>query len=58
MESSNCKADLENKKITFFSTESAAPSDMHDPDKNYFSAKLQETDSPYFSFENFKIFAR
>ena len=58
MECSNCKADFENKKTTFFSTESAAPCGMHDPEKNYFSAKLQEIDSPYFSFENFKIFLR
>ena len=28
---------------------------MHDSDENYFNDKLQETDSPYFSFENFQI---
>ena len=42
----------------FFSTKSVAPCDMNDPDKDYFNDKLQEIDSPYFSFENFKIFSR
>ena len=31
---------------------------MNDPDKNYFHDKLQEIDSPYFPFENFKIFSK
>ena len=58
IEGSNSKADFEDKKNTFFSTESVAPCDMNDPDNNYFNDKLQEIDSPYFSFENFKIFSR
>ena len=58
VEGSNSKADFEDKKITFFLTESVAPCDMNDPDNNYFNDKLQEIDSPYFSFENFKIFSR
>ena len=55
IEGSNSKADFEDKKNTFFSTESVAPCDMNDPDNNYFNDKLQEIDSPYVSFENFKI---
>ena len=31
---------------------------MNDPDKNYFHDKLQEIDSPYFPFENLKIFSK
>ena len=31
---------------------------MNDPDQNYFNDKFQETDSPYFSFQNFNIFLR
>ena len=31
---------------------------MNEPDKNYFHDKLQEIDSPYFPFENFKIFSK
>ena len=31
---------------------------MNDPDKDYFHDKLQEIDSPYFPFENFKIFSK
>ena len=31
---------------------------MNDPDKSCFNDKLQEIDSPYFSFENFKMFSR
>ena len=56
MKCSNSKADFENKKTTFSSTESVASYDMNNPDKNYFNDKLQEIDSPYFSFENLKIF--
>ena len=41
-----------------FPTESIATCVMNDLDKNYFNDKLQEIDSPYFSFENFKIFSR
>ena len=58
MEGSNSKADFEDKKTTFFSNESVASCDMNDPDKNYFNDKLQEIDSPCFSFENFKVFSR
>ena len=58
MEGSNSKADFEDKKTTFFSTELVAPCDMNDPDKNYFNDKLQEIDSPYFSFDSFKIFLK
>ena len=58
MKGSNSKADFEDKRTTFFSTESVEPCDMNDLDKNYFNDKLQEIDSPYFSFENFKIFSR
>ena len=58
MEGSNSKGNFEDKKTTFFSTESVTPCNMNDPDKNYFNDKLQETDFPYFSFENFKIFSR
>ena len=58
MEGSNSKADFEDKRTTFFSTESVAPCDMNDLDKNYFNDKLEEIDSPYFSFGNFKIFSR
>ena len=58
MEGSDSKADFEDKKTTFFSTESVAPCDMNDPDKNYFNDKFQEIDSQYFSFQNFKIFSR
>ena len=57
MEGSNSKADFEDKRKTFFSTESVEPCDMNDLDKNYFNDKLQEIYSPYFSFENFKIFS-
>ena len=56
MEGSNSKANFEGKKTTSFSTESVTPCNMSDPDKNYFNDKLQETDFPYFSFENFRIF--
>ena len=55
IEGSNSKADFEDKKNTFFSTESVAPCDMNDPDNNYFNDKLQEIDSPYVSFQNLKI---
>ena len=58
MEGSNSKADFEEKISLFFSTDSVAPCDMNDPDKNYFNDKLQEIDFPYFSFQNFKIFSR
>ena len=58
IEGSNSKADSEDKKTTFSSTESIVLCDMHKSDKNYFNDKLQEIDSPYFSFENFKIFSR
>ena len=58
MEGSNSKANFEDKKTTFCSTESVTSCNMNDPDKNYFNDKLQETDFPYFSFENFKIFSR
>ena len=47
MERWNSKTDFEEKNIT--------PCGMHDSDENYFNDKLQETDSPYFSFENFQI---
>ena len=56
MEGTNSSTDFKDKKTTFFSTESVASGDMNDPDKNYFNDKLQEIDSPYFSYENFKIF--
>ena len=42
MEGSNSKSDFEDKKTTFFSTQSVAPFDMNDPDKIYFSDELQE----------------
>ena len=42
MEGSNSKPDFEDKKTTFFSTESVAPYDMNDPGKNYFNDKLQD----------------
>ena len=58
IEGSNSKANSEDKKTTFSSTESIVLCDMHKSDKNYFNDKLQEIDSPYFSFENFKIFSR
>ena len=58
MEGSNNQTDFQDKETTFFSFESVAPCDMNNPDKNYFSDKLREIDSPYFSFENFKIFSR
>ena len=58
IEGSNTKADSEDKKTTFSSTESVVLCDMNKSDKNYFNDKLQEIDSPYFSFENFKIFLR
>ena len=45
MEGSNNKADLEDKKTIFLSTESVAPCDMNDPKKNC-NDKLQEIDSP------------
>ena len=32
--------------------------DWNNPDKNYFDDKLQEIDSPYFSFESFRISLR
>ena len=58
MEGWNSKADFEGKKSTFLSTELVATCDMNDSENNYFNDKLQEIDSPYFLFENFKIFSR
>ena len=58
MEGTNSKTDFEDQKTTFFSTESVSSGDMNDPDKNFFNDKLQEIDSPYFSFENFKVFSK
>ena len=43
----------ENFESNFFSFESVLSSDKTDPDKNFFNDKLQQTDSPYFSVENF-----
>ena len=40
MEGSNSKGNFEDKKTTFFSTESVTPCNMNDPDKNYFNDKL------------------
>ena len=37
----------------FFSFESVLSSAKTDPDKNFSNDKLQQTDSPYFSVENF-----
>ena len=54
MEGSNSKADFEDKKTTFFSSDSVSPCDMNDLDKNHCNDKLQEIDSPYFSFDHFK----
>ena len=39
--------------LIFFSFESVLPSENTDPDKYFFNDKLQQTDSPYFSVENF-----
>ena len=58
MEGSNTKPDFKDKKTTFLSTESVVPCGMNDPDKNYFNNSLQNTDSAYFSVENFKIISR
>ena len=58
IEGSNSKADFEDTKTTFSSTESVVLCDMNKSDKNYFNDKRQEIDSPYFSFENFKMFSR
>ena len=58
MEGSNNKADIKDKKTTFFSTGSVAPCDINYPDKNCFNGKLQEIDSLYFSFKNFKKLSR
>ena len=52
MESSNSKADFEDKITTFLSTESVAPK------KNCFNDNLHEIGSPYSSSENFKIFSK
>ena len=37
MEGSKSETDFEDKKTTFFSFGSVAPSDMNNPDKNYFN---------------------
>ena len=44
---------FENFESNFFSFESVLSSDNTDPDKNFFEGKLQQTDSPYFSVDNF-----
>ena len=53
MQCSNSKADFKNKKTTFFSTELVELCDRNYFDKNHFNDKLQEIDSPHFSFKNF-----
>ena len=58
MEGSNNKADIKDKKTSFFSTGSVAPCNKNYPDKNCFNGKLQEIDSLYFSFKNFKKLSR
>ena len=58
LEGTRSKADFEDKKAAFFSPESVASCDMNDPDKSYFSDKLQKIDFPYFSFEILKLFSK
>ena len=42
-----------NFESKLFSFQSILSSDSNDPDQNFFNDKLQETDSLYFSLENF-----
>ena len=53
MASNITNKNYENFETKLFSFQSILSSDNNDPDKNFFNDKLQETDSPYFSLENF-----